>query len=164
MKRDTRKEMRWIVGLIVLAIASRLFPHPPNFAPITGIALFSAAKLHNKWTAFLIPLVGLFFTDLILGIGWINLFVYLSFGLISLWGQRQQKMHLPVLVGSSLLFFFLSNLGVWILYYPPTWEGLATTFTLAIPFYTNTLLGDLFYTTVLFFSYSFIEKRYLSAA
>ena len=67
MKRDTRKEMRWIVGLIVLAIASRLFPHPPNFAPITGIALFSAAKLHNKWTAFLIPLVGLFLPILFWG-------------------------------------------------------------------------------------------------
>ena len=26
-----------IIGLIVLAILTRLIPHPPNFAPITGI-------------------------------------------------------------------------------------------------------------------------------
>ena len=29
-----------ILSLIVLAVLTRLIPHPPNMAPITGMALF----------------------------------------------------------------------------------------------------------------------------
>lgn len=164
MKKDKRKEIHLIIGLVILAVASRLLPHPPNFAPVTGIALFAAAKLNNKIFAFLLPIVSLFVTDLILGIGWINLFVYASFALISFAGMRFSKMNLPLVLGSSILFFMLSNFGVWVLYYPLTWEGFLTTYTLAIPFYVNTLAGDLIYTSVLFFSFSFLKNTYLKLA
>ena len=86
-----KKEFAVIFSMIILAVASRLLPHPPNFAPITGIALFAASKLNKKILAFLLPLFCLFITDLILGLGWINLFVYGAFGMISLIGMRIQK-------------------------------------------------------------------------
>ena len=159
-----KKEYTIILSMIVLAVASRLLPHPPNFAPITGIALFAAAKLNKKMIAFLVPLFCLFITDLILGIGWINLFVYAAFGMISWIGMRQKKVSIPTVLGSSLLFFVVSNFGVWLLYYPTTLEGLIACFTLAIPFFVNTIAGDLVYTAVLFYSFSVIKNTYLKTA
>ena len=159
-----KKEYTVIFSMIILAVASRLLPHPPNFAPITGIALFAASKLNKKILAFLLPLICLFITDLILGLGWINLFVYGAFGMISLIGMRIKKVSLLTVVGSSLLFFIVSNLGVWFLYYPLTLEGLMTCFTLAIPFFGNTIAGDLVYTAVLFYSFSTIKNTYLKTA
>ena len=150
--------------MIVLAVASRLLPHPPNFAPITGIALFAAVKLNKKIIAILVPLFCLFITDLILGLSWINLFVYAAFGMISWIGMRQKKISIPTVLGSSLLFFVVSNFGVWLLYYPLTLEGLIACFTLAIPFFGNTIAGDLVYTAVLFYSFSAIKNAYLKTA
>jgi hypothetical protein len=159
-----KKEFAVIFSMIILAVASRLLPHPPNFAPITGIALFAASKLNKKILAFLLPLFCLFITDLILGLGWINLFVYGAFGMISFIGMRIQKVSLLTVIRSSLLFFIVSNLGVWLLYYPLTLEGLLTCFTLAIPFFGNTITGDLVYTAVLFYGFSAIKNTYLKTA
>ena len=159
-----KKEFAVIFSMIILAVASRLLPHPPNFAPITGIALFAASKLNKKILAFLLPLFCLFITDLILGLGWINLFVYGAFGMISFIGMRIQKVSLLTVIGSSLLFFIVSNLGVWLLYYTLTLEGLLTCFTLAIPFFGNTITGDLVYTAVLFYGFSAIKNTYLKTA
>lgn len=159
-----KKEQVLILSMIVLAVASRLLPHPPNFAPITGIALFAAAKFNRKIVAFLLPLFCLFITDLILGLSWINLFVYGAFGLISLLGMRINKVNIGTVLGASLLFFVVSNLGVWLLYYPKSLEGLMSCFTLAIPFFGNTLAGDLVYTAVLFYSFSSIKNTFLKTA
>ncbi|MDB2702543.1 hypothetical protein OAP99_02545 [Flavobacteriaceae bacterium] len=162
--KDLKKETMVIISLIVLAVASRLLPHPPNFAPITGIALFAAVKFQHKLIALLLPLSCLFITDLILGLGWINLFVYGAFGVISLLGFATKKVKIQTVLLSSILFFLVSNLGVWLLYYPLSLEGLTTCFTLAIPFFTNTLLGDLAYTAVLFYSFSTLKNTYLRPA
>lgn len=154
-------EQRVALGLIVLAVVTRLIPHPPNFAPITGIALFAAARFQRKGVAILIPFMGLFLTDLVLGLSGISFFVYIGFGLILFLGFRTKRTTVPTIMFSSLLFFVVSNLGVWLLYYPLSLEGLISCFTLAIPFFTNTLLGDLVYTGVLFFTFSSIKKYYL---
>ena len=96
--KDLKKETTVIISLIVLAVASRLLPHPPNFAPITGIALFAAAKFQNRLIALALPLVCLFMTDLILGLGWINLFVYGAFGLISIMGFISKKVKITYII------------------------------------------------------------------
>ena len=148
------KEQGVALGLIVLAVVTRLIPHPPNFAPITGIALFAAARFQNKGLAILIPFLGLFLTDLVLGLSAISFFVYIGFGLILFLGFRTKRTTVSTIMFSSILFFVVSNLGVWLLYYPLSLEGLLSCFTLAIPFFTNTLLGDLVYTGVLFFTFT----------
>ena len=50
---------------------------------------------------------------------------------------------------ASFSFFIISNLGVWFFHYPHTFSGLLTCFTLAIPFFVNSLAGDLFYSSIL---------------
>ena len=62
---------------------------------------------------------------------------------------------------SSILFFIVTNFGVWLTgggwFYPKTWQGLIECYTLAIPFFRNTVAGDLVYTAVLFGLFEFAE-------
>jgi len=143
-----------IIGLIVLAILTRLIPHPPNFAPITGIALFSAINFNNTFFKFLVPLISLVIFDLIIGFSLINIFVYLSFIVIVLVGNHFREIKLKSILISSVVFFIISNFGVWLIGYPKTVSGFVMYYTAAIPFFINTILGDLFYSFLLKYTFN----------
>ena len=143
------KKKHLIIGLIVFAILTRLIPHPPNFAPLTAIALFSAINFNNNLLKFFIPLVSLIIFDFIIGFSLINIFVYLSFIVIILVGNHFKKIKLKSILISSIVFFIISNFGVWIIGYPKTVNGIIMCYTAAIPFFINTILGDLFYSFLL---------------
>ena len=57
-----------------------------------------------------------------------------------------------VALASSVLFFVVTNFGVWATQgmYPMSLEGLVACYVAAIPFFQNSLLGNAFYTSVLF--------------
>ena len=148
-----------ILSLIVLAVLTRLIPHPPNMAPITGMALFAGSRFNDKKMAFLLPLLCMFISDIFLGFGSITPFVYLSFMMISYIGINSKKIGNGTILGSSLLFFLLTNFGVWILGYPFTFAGLVSCYTMALPFFVNTIVGDLFFTHTLNYSFSTIKEK-----
>ena len=56
-----------LTGMVLTVVASRWLPHPPNFTPIMALALFGGATFTTKRAAFLVPLIGLFLSDLALG-------------------------------------------------------------------------------------------------
>ena len=151
-----------IIGLIVLAILTRLIPHPPNFAPITGIALFSAINFNNRFFKYFVPLISLVIFDLIIGFSLINIFVYLSFIVIVLVGNYFKKIKLKSILISSVVFFIISNFGVWLIGYPKTVSGIVMCYTAAIPFFINTILGDLFYSYILKYSFNLTLKSKLA--
>jgi hypothetical protein len=43
------------LGLVALLALSRLIPHPPNFTPILGMAVFSGAIINKRFFAYLVP-------------------------------------------------------------------------------------------------------------
>ena len=147
--------------LIILGIAARFLPHPANFAPIGAIAIFSGIYLPKKW-AIILPLVALVFSDIFIGFySWpIMLSVYGSFiimGLIGLWVGRNKKAS-TVLGGTilgSIIFYSVTNFSVWAFgsWYEHSLSGLINCYIMAIPFFRNSLLGDLFYTGVLVGAY-----------
>ncbi len=149
-----------IFSMIVLAVITRLLPHPPNVAPITGIALFAAYRLGDKRVAFLLPLFCMFVTDVFLGFHSIIPFVYLAIVGISCIGIFSKKINSLTVLKSSILFFFVSNFGVWLLGYPNTLAGFISCYTLALPFFINSILGDLFFYHALNLSFIRIEKRF----
>ncbi|MCR8629551.1 hypothetical protein BEN42_20070, partial [Leptospira interrogans serovar Canicola] len=62
-------------------------------------------------------------------------------------------------LSGSVLFFLVTNFYVWLAgYYSYDLNGLVQCFIMAVPFFQNSLLGDLFYTTVLFGGFALIEK------
>jgi len=152
----------FIVGIIIIAILSRLIPHPPNFTPVTAVALFSIINFKNKYIAISIPIICLFVSDLILGISLINLFVYFSFILISGIGYLFGKINIKSVLLSSIVFFLFTNFGVWLIGHPKTFEGLMTCYIAAIPFFGYTLVGDLFYSYSTKISLNFFERKFFS--
>lgn len=158
------KKLNFIIILIGIAIISRLIPHPPNFTPITAIALFSTIHFKNKILTYLIPIIGLFFSDLILGLSMVNLFVYLSFIAITFIGYKFQKINNYSILLSSTTFFIVSNFGVWILGYPKTIEGLILCYYMALPFFVYTIMGDLFYSYAMKYSLRYaLNKKIIIA-
>lgn len=150
--------------IILFAVLIRLMPHLPNFAPIGAMALFGGVYLSKKYALF-VTLIALFVSDIFLGFHETMVFVYGSFlltGIIGLW-IKDHKNTKNIVLGafvSSSLFFLITNFGVWIMgnWYPKNMAGLAECFTLALPFFRNTILGDLFYTGLFFSSYEIMLK------
>ena len=151
----------FVIAIIIVAVLSRLVPHPPNFTPITAVALFSIINFKNKYMGVSIPIICLLLSDLIIGISIINLFVYFSFILISGIGFLFRKINLKSILLSSLIFFAVTNFGVWLIGYPNTLEGFITCYVAALPFFGWTIAGDLFYSYSAKFSLNFFERKYI---
>ena len=154
-------------GLILAAAFTRLIPHYPNFTAVGAIALFGGTYLPNKKLAFIVPFVAMLLTDLIIGFHPTMWAVYLSFGLIVLIGIQISKNKkvtniLFATISSSLLFFIITNFAQWLSdpFYAKSGAGLAQCFTMAIPFFGYTALGDLFYVGILFGIYELAKTKF----
>ena len=171
MNSNTSKnEIITVSIMVAIAAATRFLPHPPNFTAIGGMALFGAATLTNKKLAFLVPIMAMFISDLFIPNGF-DLSVYTAFIVIAAMGLliSNKKGPMPVIVGSisaSVIFFAISNFGVWAsqAMYTKNAIGLISCFEAAIPFFPNTLAGDLFFSSLLFSSYAIIKKTNLVIA
>jgi len=155
-----------LLTAILAAAALRLVPHPPNFTPIGAMALFSGAYLGRRGAVALVaPLGALFLSDLVLGFYRGMPTVYFSVALIVIIGWMALRRVSPIRVGgaaiaSSVLFFVLTNFGMWLSsgFYPRTLAGLEACYIAAIPFFQNTVAGDLFYAAVLFGGFALLER------
>ena len=149
-----------IIGFVLMAVLIRLLPHPPNFTPIAAVALFGSTTFTNKWFGLLLPIIAMAISDLYLGFYSISIWVYSSFFLISLLGLYWKKIKVKNVLISSLIFFIITNFGVWLMGgYPKTIEGILLCYTMAVPFFINSILGDLFFSYLLKFSFTYCEKK-----
>lgn len=156
------------VVVIFFGVVLRLIPHPANVAPIAAMALFGGFYLGKKY-ALIVPLIALFASDILIGFHSTMPFVYASFlliGLIGLWLQKRKSLNLVLgaTLFSSFLFFLITNFGVWSVgdLYPRTLDGLIKCFYLALPFFRNTVVGDLIFVGLFFGSFELalrVSKR-----
>jgi hypothetical protein len=151
-----------LILFVGAAILFRFIPHPPNFAPITALALFSGVYFSNKILSILLPLLAMLISDMYLGFYPISIWVYISFVLVTIFGILYRRVKISSIFISSLIFFIVSNLGVWVLGYPKTLDGFILCYTLAIPFFGYSLLGDLFFSLVLKHSFNFVKVKWLT--
>jgi len=166
MTMDNKARLLALVLAIFAAAAMRLIPHPPNFSPIAAMALFSGAYMPRRALSFAAPFGALLLSDLFLGGFYPGMnFVYLSFALTVLigWAAARRTSALTIAgaaVASSILFFILTNFGMWLFsgFYPLSWQGLVACYVAAIPFFQNTLAGDLFFTALLFGGFALAER------
>ncbi|AAN51260.1 DUF6580 family putative transport protein [Leptospira interrogans] len=153
-----------VFSLILIAVASRYLPHPANFTPILAISLFAGAHFASKRLSLFLPVCALLISDLLIGFHDQMIPVYGISLLLVVAGWRLRisssvsKIAFWSLSG-SVLFFLVTNFYVWLAgYYSYDLNGLVQCFIMAVPFFQNSLLGDLFYTTVLFGGFALIEK------
>jgi len=170
-----------IIALLILLTAfSRLIPHPPNFTPIGAMALFGAAYFSQRYLAFVIPIISMWFSDLVLNnivygqyfdnFVWVYDGFYWTYGVFILIGLigfillktlRPQRLIIASL-SASVLFFLISNFGVWAsgTIYSNSFSGLISCYVAGIPFFKNTLVGDLVYCGVLFGAFEFAQYKF----
>jgi hypothetical protein len=189
MKKDSIQENVVIASLIFLAIICRLATNKLelwNFNAIGASALFGGIVIRNKRLAYILPLLTLFLTDLFFQLftniqgfyGAQMIFVYGAFLLITWIGANIKKVNTVnvflAAIGTGVLFFLISNLGVWMLstLYPHTAQGLVACYAAAIPFYRNdlfgsfalnTVLGNVFFSGVLFGAWALIKQTALQS-
>jgi hypothetical protein len=155
-----------ITLIIFLVSLTRIYPHPPNFTPILALAIFGGAYLPNKRTALLLPIIIMFFSDLIIGFHSQIYAIYGTIIMLSLLGNTIKTKNIKNLAitgfTGSVIFFIITNFSVWLSdgLYPLTTAGLIECYVMAIPFFHNTLISTLTFLAILFFGYSFVEKKY----
>ncbi|MBI4128010.1 MAG: hypothetical protein HY459_02970 [Parcubacteria group bacterium] len=151
--------------LILLIILGRILPHQWNVAPVAAAALLAGAILPRIW-AIAVPFFGMLVSDFSIGFYEfpVMLSVYVSFIAAAFIGGwvRSFTPHRIVLasLASSTLFFLVTNFAVWATadWYPKTFSGLGLSYLLGLPFFRNTLLGDLLYTGLLFGVWLTVEQ------
>jgi len=162
---DSPLQRKVVIGLILMGLVARLVPHPPNATPLMAIALFGGTYLSKRW-AILLPLIIVAISDLFIGWHRTVPFTWGAFALTGMlaWWIRLRPRPSRILGGAvagSLLFFLITNFGVWVAgtLYPQTLDGLRQCYVAAIPFFRNTVLGDLVYVTALFGGYALATSR-----
>ncbi len=148
-----RWELISVLGLILAGVASRFLPHAVNFTPILGLAIFVGhmSRRNPLLVAFMVVL--LVVSDLAIGfydgISLVYLSYALAFGFGYLIRRRGKKIGAaPILVSglsTAILFFFFSNLGVWLWsgMYEKSLTGIVQCYALALPFFPNVVISTL---------------------
>jgi len=160
---------RLLLALAIIAIAAalRIAPHPWNFTPVGAMALFSGAIIKDRRIAFAFPVLALFSGDVFVGFykAGVMLLVYASFLLSVLIGRFLQGRRAVLRVSAATLlgstqFFLVTNFAAWwfLNAYPKTAAGLAACYVAGIPFFWNTLAGDIFYVTLFFGAFALAER------
>lgn len=145
-------------GLVLVGVVTRLLPHPANMVPITAMAVWGGARVKQTPAAILIPLAAMVLSDLFLG--WHSTIGYVYGSLIATvllarWLTTRPtiaRIGLATFFG-SLLFYLVTNYGVWAVpmsMYPHTFAGLMASYINGLPFWRNSLIGDIGYTVILF--------------
>ena len=167
-----KKEIFPISLILILAFA-RLIPHPPNFTPVIAVALISGYFFKNINLSLLILLVAMLLSDLFIGFYENMIFVYASLLLITfVFHKISKKINFKNLFiycfAGSLIFFIVSNFGVWVLGSPGVYDiayeknlnGLIQCYILAIPFFGNTFLSTLIFAYPAIFIYKSLNVRF----
>ena len=151
------EKILWILGFACLLGLSRIIPHPPNFTPILAVAIFVPLIMKNKLVAIPVTLGAMLIGDLYWGF---HSMMFWTYGAVILATQLKNRNVFGNAVFASIIFFLVTNFSVWLSgYYGLTLAGLWTCYVMAIPFFGNTLLGTLFYTSVFWLIHLLASKR-----
>ena len=146
---------------IILAL-SRILPHPPNFTPIIASAIMAPLLIRDRWFGIAIPIFAMLVADIVIGFHPYQTVIYLTLIIIGLVApmQRNIKWIATMAILGPVWFFLTTNFAVWLAwdYYPKTVEGLILCYTMAIPFFQNTLISTCLFTGVLTLMIKPLEK------
>ena len=153
-------------GIFLVLAATRFIPHPPNFTSLLALSFYVPAILGIRYLPALV--LSFFITDLVIGFHGTTLFTWGSVILIGFLSKFFISNTITrisgALIGASL-FFVITNFGVWSLgFYGHTIEGLITCYTLAIPFFGNTIVGTIIFSSIIevFLKRKMLFKRAIS--
>ncbi len=166
-----KKDFLMLTILVLIGLFSRLVVHEWNFTAIGAISILAGLMISNTYLKFVVPLLAMLISDIFIGFHNTMFFVYFGFALMTLISMTfkdskfYQKIFLAPLA-ASLVFFFVSNFGVWFMdtMYSKNIAGLMDCLMMGVPFYRAQFLADmiltpvLFYTLVHLFNFNFLTQ------
>ena len=153
--------LKFSLGIFLVLAASRFIPHPPNFTSLLALSFYVPALLGLKYIPAL--LISFIITDIFIGFHNLTLFTWGSIIIIGLISQYLTSSILSRIFGALLgatLFFAITNFGVWLTgSYGYTFGGFLNCYTLAIPFFTYSLISTLIFSAIIETIYK-LKKQY----
>ena len=145
------KYLKISIGIFIALAASRFVPHPPNFTSLLALSFYVPALLGIRY---LPALIGSFLlTDIFIGFHSLTLFTWGSVMLIGLCSKLFLSNIYTRVLGAllgALIFFIVTNFGVWLMgSYGYTFSGLIMCYTLAIPFFTYSLISTFVFSGII---------------
>ena len=139
------------IGIFLALAASRFIPHPPNFTSLLALSFYVPAIFGVRFIPALV--LSFLITDLIIGFHGLTLFTWGSVIIIGLISKffllNSVNRILGALIG-AFLFYLITNFGVWTLgTYSYSLEGLIACYTLALPFFGNTIVSTLIFSSLI---------------
>lgn len=157
-----------LVPIVLIILFSRFIPHPPNFTPIISIAILSPLFFNKNIISLSVLILGMFVTDIFLGIYSNMIFIYLTIVLIfylSKYFFRLDSFKKIILCSffSSTIFFIVTNFAVWSFsgLYSKNLEGLIACYLLAIPFFHNTLISTMLFSSITYFVFLKLKGKFI---
>jgi hypothetical protein len=160
----------FVVSIILLAAASRLIVHVPNFTPVAAIALFGGAYLQNRFFSFFIPMAALLLSDLFLP------YYDYSLNMLPVYGSYifiigagifiSKRINILSVLSASLfgsaVFFLVTNFAYFYAptMYPHNLTGVVASYTAGLPFFRPTLISDLCFNIVLFGGFYLAQLKF----
>jgi len=180
MKFENQKNTGYLLlGLALVVFFSRLIPHAPNFTGSLAAIIFGSMVLRS-WKSLAGIILAYLCADLIInnimyrhnqfewlspGVYWIFIPFIIIF-LLNLFITKKEISPLGILgssLSASIIFFLISNFGVWIsskITYTHDLGGLLLCYFNALPFFGYELAGTLFYSSALFSVYWLYFYKY----
>ena len=145
------RELKIFIGIFFCLAASRFIPHPWNFTSLLALSFYVPAFLGFKYIAFLI--ISFAITDFFIGYHnlthwtWGSVFII---GFLPIYFKNTIKLRVPGALIGAVIFFLITNFGVWTTgTYGFNLQGLITCYTLAIPFFTSSIISTLIFSLII---------------
>ena len=155
-----------LLASAILALSfARLIPHPWNFSPMIAAGIFAGFYFRHFYLGSFVIILSMFLGDLFLGFHNTMFFTYLSLAIVVLVGLYLKSLKFTnILYGalaSSIVFFIITNLGAWLTLemYSKDINGLVQSYTMAIPFFHNTLISTFVYLYIFKTLFEFALKK-----
>lgn len=192
MKMTRNTLVTILLLIVVAAVYRIIPNRPAGFAPQMAMALFGGAIIGDKKWAFALPVLSLLLSDALYQLLYMSGIIgfqgfydgqwatYLCFMGITVFGFLLKKLNIKNItlfgIAGSVMFFTASNFFTWLggggFARPKTWDGLIMCYNDALLYYRdsglihgfagNFILGDLFFTFLLFGGY-YLVRRYFFA-
>ena len=153
------------ICLILILSFSRLIPHPWNFTPVLATGIFAGFYFKQFYLSLFIVILSMFIGDLFLGFHSTMFFTYISLALAVVIGLFIKHFKFTEILfsglASSVCYFIITNFGAWLTLemYEKNFAGLLQSYTLAIPFFHNTLISTFLYLILLKLLFDFIISK-----
>jgi len=158
-----KKNILIFSGIFLSLAASRFIPHPPNFTSLIALSFYVPVFFGLRYLPFLI--ISFAITDMIIGYHsgthwtWGSIFLI---GLVSPFFIKNIKIRICGALLGACTFFVVTNFGVWASgMYGYTYEGIIKCYTMAVPFFTYSLLSTLFFSSIIETFYKFYCIKFL---